>query len=304
MTRKFRTRTYFLIICVLIIFSSIISKAQILEPRQLTNIPVNINFALLGYGYVAGNILLDSSLPIEDLNANLHTVFGAYLRTINIFGMSGKIDVVVPYAKGDWRGILEGQDTSTARHGFGDPAARLSFNFIGAPALEMRQFKNYHQDFVAGASIQIYAPLGQYDPTKLLNLGTNRWTFRPQIGVSKAIDRFMIELYSSAWFYSTNDNFYGGNTLTQDPIYTVKTHLIFTFKNNMWLAVDFGYAFGGIAYLNGIERESKISTIRFGADWAYPLTRFQTVKVSIISAIRLERGSDFNGFTLNYQIRW
>lgn len=200
--------------------------------------------------------------------------------------------------------MLEGQDTSTSRQGFGDPRARFSFNFIGAPALEMRQFNNYQQKFVAGASLQIYAPLGQYDPSKLLNLGTNRWTFRPQIGISKTLTNWNVELYSSAWFYTANNNFFGGNTLTQDPIYTIKTHCIYTFKNRMWMAFDIGYAIGGITYINGEETESRISTMRLGLDWAYPITRFQTIKFSIISAIRLERGSDFNGLSLNYQIRW
>jgi len=279
-------------------------QAQLLEPRQLTNIPINMNFALVGYGYASGNILLDPSVPIEDLNAKLHTFFAAYLRTIDFFRMSGKLDVVIPYGKGYWDGLLEGNDTSTTRNGFGDPRFRLSFNFSGAPALTMRKFKNYKQETVAGASLQIIAPFGQYDPTKLLNLGSNRWTIRPQLGISKTLDNWILETYLCGWFYTANNDFYGGNTLTQDPLYTIKMHCIYNFKNNMWLAFDFGYALGGITYLNGSELDSRISTIRLGADWAYPLDRQNTIKLSFISGIRLERGSDFNGLSISYQYRW
>ena len=263
-----------------------------------------MNFSLVGYGYAAGSILLDSYIPIDDLNANIHTLFGAYLRSINFFGMSGKFDLVIPYAIGYWDGLLENQDTSAAKSGFSDPRFRLSFNFIGAPALTIREFKNYKQETVAGVSIQIIVPLGQYDPTKVINLGSNRWTIRPQIGISKTINNWILETYISGWFYTANNNFYGGNTLTQDPLYTLKIHCIYNFKNNMWLAFDVGYALGGITYLNGSELDSRISTIRLGADWAYPLDRQSTIKVSFITGIRLERGSDFSGITVSYQYRW
>lgn len=277
---------------------------QELEPRQLSNIPVGMNYLILGYGYASGNILLDSSLPIEDLNANIHTGIGAYVHTIDFWGLSGKIDVIVPYAKGDWTGLLEGQDTSTARSGLGDPRIRLSFNFSGAPALSLSEFKNYKQEEVFGAALQIFAPLGQYDATKLINLGSNRWTFRPQIGFSKTFERWIIEAYLSGWFFTTNNSFYKGNILSQKPIYTGKVHLIYTFQNKMWMAFDAGYGIGGRTFINDEKRETRISTLRFGLDLSIPFALQHTLKLSIISGVRLERGSDFDAFTLIYQYRW
>ncbi len=279
-------------------------EAQELEPRQLSNIPVGMNYLLLGYGFASGNILLDSSLPIEDLNANLHTGIGAYVRTIDFFGLSGKIDVIVPYANGDWTGLLEGQDTSTARSGLGDPRIRLSFNFSGAPALSLSEFKNYKQETVFGAALQIIAPLGQYDPTKLINLGSNRWTFRPQIGFSRTFDQWLFEAYISAWFFTVNSDFYNKNELRQDPLFAGKVHLIYTFKNKMWLALDAGYGLGGRTFINGEKRETRISTLRLGLDWAVPFAEQHTLKLSYISGVRLERGPDFDALTLIYQYRW
>jgi hypothetical protein len=76
------------------------SASQELEPRALTNIPTGMNFAVAGYAYAKGNILFDPALPIDDAKANLHTFAAAYLRSINFFGMAGKVDVVVPYGIG------------------------------------------------------------------------------------------------------------------------------------------------------------------------------------------------------------
>ena len=70
--------------------------------------------------------------------------------------------------------------------GFGDPAFRFSMNFVGAPALTAAEFKDYRQDLILGASLRIIVPLGQYDDTKLVNIGSNRWSLKPEIGCSKA----------------------------------------------------------------------------------------------------------------------
>jgi hypothetical protein len=281
-----------------------ISLAQELEPRQLSNIPVGTNYLLAGYAYAAGNILLDSSLPIEDLNADIHTIVGAYVRSIDFFGMSGKVDVIVPYAKGDWEGLLEGNDTSAARTGLGDPRFRLSFNVIGSPALKLSEYKNYNQETVVGVGLQVIAPLGQYDNTKLLNLGSNRWTFRPQIGISKTMDNWIVEAYLSSWFFTVNTSFYNGNELTQKPLFAGKLHVIYTLKNKMWLSFDFGYAIGGRSYLNDEIRDTKISTIRLGLDWSVPFADQHTLRLALISGIRLERGPDFDMLSVLYQFRW
>ena len=60
-------------------------------------------------------------------------------------------------------------------------------------------------------------PLGQYDSTRLVILGTNRWTFRSEIDVSKAIESLTLELAQNVNFFTTNRNFFGGNQLDRDP---------------------------------------------------------------------------------------
>ena len=81
----------FFIAYLLITFYTIQSIAQELEPRALTNVPVGMNFALVGYGYIQGSTLLDPAVPIEDLNGKVHTIIGAYVRSVNILGYQVKL---------------------------------------------------------------------------------------------------------------------------------------------------------------------------------------------------------------------
>jgi len=168
---------------------------QELEARALANVPVGTNFVIGGYALSLGNVLLDPVIPVEDLNATLHTGIAAYVRAIDVFGLSGKVDAIVPVATGHWTGLLNNHDTSRIATGFGDPRLRLSVNVIGSPALTRAEFSAYQPKTVVGASVQVWVPVGQYDPARLLNLGSHRWVFHPQVGISHTMRRWTVEAF-------------------------------------------------------------------------------------------------------------
>jgi len=293
----------------IILFTSLIcsitfSHAQELEPRSLTNLPIGTNFALLGYGYAAGDILLDPALPIEDLDAKLNTFIGAYVRSIRLFGNSGKVNAILPYANGYWEGKYIGQDSSTSRTGFGDLRLGFSYNFLGSPALKMSDYNDYHQKTIFGLNFQLVVPIGQYNDTKLLNLGSNRWTFKPQLGLSQVVKKWTFEAYTSIWIFTTNNNFWGGNKLEQNPLFTFKVHVIRSLPKGVWIAANGGYGVGGKSYVNGEERESRISVFRFGLTVAVPVAKQHSLKLSLNSGRRLEMGADYDGIAISYQYRW
>jgi hypothetical protein len=263
-----------------------------------------MNFAIVGYSYAHGNILLDPALPIEDLNAKLHTALVAYMRSIKIFGLAGKVDVVLPWASGDWTGIYTGIDTSRSVSGMGDARIRLSVNFIGAPALKKEEFPGYKPSGISGISLQIVAPTGQYDYERLINLGSNRWAFRPQWGFAKYLNKWIVETYLSARFFTVNNNFLDGNILKQNPFGAIKIHAIRSFPRNWWLAIDGGYGIGGRTYLNGEKKDTRISTIRLGLTFAIPVGQHHVFRLTGFSGVRLERGSDFDAVALTYQYQW
>ena len=278
--------------------------AQELEPRSLTNVPVGSNFALLGYSFAGGNILFDPTLPLEDVQAKTHAIVGAYIRAVNFFGMGAKANIILPFAAGDWDGIFQGNDTATARKGLGDLRFGFSFNFLGSPALDQGGTSVYEQKTIAGFSMQVLVPTGQYFDDRLINLGSNRWAFRPQVGVSHKMKNWYLEYYLNAWLFTTNSAFWDGNTLKQKPIGNLKVHLIKAFKKGIWVSLGAGYAYGGRTTVNGVKRDASISVLRLGAIAVVPLHPQHSLKLTLLTSRRFAEGADFDSISLTYQYVW
>lgn len=124
------------------------------------------------------------------------------------------------------------------RSGLGDMRARLAVNLVGGPALNLREFATRKPRTTLGASLVVAAPTGQYAPSKLINIGANRWAFKPELGLSHPHGRWFFELYGGAWFFTENDNFYGGQKRKQDPILSFQAHVAYSFKRRLWLSAD------------------------------------------------------------------
>ena len=275
--------------------------AQELEPRALVNAPVGTNFLLVATGYLYGNLLFDPAIPLEDAQANLWTVAGGYVRSIGLFGQTGRAGFVVPFAAGTWEGTLAGADTSTSRTGFGDPIIKLAYNFIGSPALPVSQFAGYRQSTVAGLSLAITVPVGQYYPERLINLGSHRWTFSPRLGVSTVRSNWVMEGYFGATFFTANGNFFGGQRLTQDPLLDFQAHVIRLLgRPGLWVAGSAGYAWGGTPTLNGVEKEP-LENVRLSLVLRMPAGRQHAIKLAYINGLTTRIGSDFDTFQLVWQ---
>jgi len=208
-------------------------RAQQLEPRAYSNVPVGINFLIVGYGYASGGVLPDPSLPAEDVRAQIHTVVCAYSRSLDLWGKSGQVSVVVPDVKGSVAGKLEGVPQAVDRYGLADPSLKLSVNLTGAPVLSVSEFASYQQRTLLGASLRVTAPVGQYDPAKLVNIGTNRWSLKPEIGVSQTLGHWMLEAALGATFFTDNDEYRGNKTREQAPLFATQLHAVYNFRFGM-----------------------------------------------------------------------
>jgi len=278
--------------------------AQELEPRLYQNAPVGFNALVLSYGYSAGNFLVDSSLPIEGAKAELHGVAIGYVRSLGLFGKSAKLDVVLPISWGTFEGVVAGEFRTRKPFGLADPRFRLAVNLYGAPALSVREFGRYRQKTILAASIQIAAPLGQYDPDRLVNLGANRWSFRPEVGVSNARGRWYFEVAAGAWLFTENSDYYGGSSLTQDPLYFVKGDVIYGFKPGVWLALNYGFATGGETRVSDASAATLQRNSRLGVTFSFPVTRANSMKVVWTSGLATRLGADFDSVSVLYQYTW
>jgi hypothetical protein len=278
--------------------------AQDLEPRAYTNIPVGLNFALAGYTYSSGGVLFDPAVPLENAHINIHGSVFAYARSINVGRMSGKIDMILPYAWLSGTAEFQGQPVSRQVSGLGDARVRMSVNFIGAPALPLSGFKDYKQDLVVGASLQICLPLGQYDPEKLVNIGTNRFSFKPELGISKTLGHIQFELTGGATFYTVNNDFYQGKTMSQDFIGSLQGHINYNFKRGIWAAIDGTYYWGGSTTIDGVEGNNLQKNTRLGCTLAIPLSLHQSLKFYFSTGVSTRTGSDFDLIGAVWQYRW
>ncbi len=276
-------------------------SAQELEPRALTNTPRGVNAVLIATGLLYGNVLLDPAVPIDDGTADLWTIGAGYVRSVGLFGMGGKFSVLVPFAVGTWQGRLSGVDTSTSRTGFGDPVLKLSLNFLGSPSLTMSEFRSYRHRTVAGVSIAVSLPLGQYYPERLINLGSNRWNLASRIGVSHAIGSWLVEAYGGVTVFTTNHDFFGRKTVTQDPLFDTQAHVVRQLgRPTRWVAASAGYAWGAESTVDGVAKSS-LQNARLSLALALPVRGGHAFRAAYINGVTTRLGGDFDTIQLALQ---
>ena len=281
-------------------------SAQDLEPRVLSELPVGGNFAVLSYGYSSGNILLDNTLPIEGLNAKMNSVVAAYLRSFSLFSRLAKFDVILPYALADYEGKVNGIDSTTNRSGIGDPAVRLSVIWAGNKAMTMEEFmKAKRSTFSFGTQIRLKLPVGQYNPEKLINLGANRWALKVGFaGSYNILQKVMLEAQVNYWFFSENNDFFGGNSLKQKPLLTTQFHTTYVFNPKLWMSLSLGKSFMGETVLNGENKMDRQTNSRFGITAAYRLNPKHSLKLAMTNGLITKYGADFTSMLLAYQYTW
>jgi Putative MetA-pathway of phenol degradation len=279
-------------------------RAQSIEPRSYSNAPVGVNFLVGGYAYTRGGFPSDTSLPITDPTLATSSAVVGYARTLDLWGTSGKFDVIVPYTWLSGSAIYQGNPVQREVNGFGDPLVRLSVNFYGAPALALPEFRSYEQDLIVGASLQVSVPAGQYDDTKVVNLGAHRWFFKPEIGVSKALGPWTLEFQAGATLFTTNDDFFGGKRRSQDPLYSLSGHAIYNFPSGNWGSVDVTYFAGGRTTLNGALQSDLQQNWRIGGTLALPVDVHDSIKLYASRGVSARTGNSFDLLGIAWQYRW
>jgi len=277
--------------------------AQDLEPRFLSPAPTGMNFIILGYGYSTGNVLLDRALPLEDTESKLHSVTVAFARSINIFGLSGRIQAALPFATATWYADVNSKDSSTTRNGIGDAIVALAVDLIGAPALKGKEFVDHKRTTILGVALKVRMPVGQYDGEKFFNLGTNRWSIGARLGLSQKFRRFVLEGYLNTWFFTTNTNFDGGNRVSQNPIFSAQVHVTYLFPRGLWAALSFGQSYGGEVSVNEAAKKNTQKNNRFGATFSVPVSSSFALKFAYTMGITTRYGADFNTYIAVLQYR-
>ena len=297
---------------VLLLLSADLCHAQNLTPRAYLITPLHSNAVTLTSSYSDGSTLFDPNLPITDAKATYSAPAISYYHSLGFFGRSANIAVILPFVDGTFQGNLLGNFASTHRSGAGDLNLRFSVNLIGGPAMSMKEFRSWHQKTLVGASLLVTAPTGQYDPTQLINLGTNRWGFKPEIGVSRRWGNWILDAYGGVWlftmnpeFFSHNNHYSGVNTLSQNPIGATEMHFSYDFKPGVWVSFDANYWYGGRLRLNGVEKPgSLLSDSRMGVTGSIRVTRHNSLKLSYSDGIYIRLGGNYRTASVAWQYSW
>ena len=280
------------------------AAAQDIEPRTYSNAPIGVNFLIAGYAYTRGGLQFDSALDIDDAHLRTSNAVLGYARVFELGGASATIDAVVPYTALSGTATYQGDPVERNVDGFSNPMVRLCWNFYGAPALSLPEFRAWKQDVVVGASLRVSAPWSQYDSSRLVNIGTNRWSFKPEVGISKTAGPWTLEAAAAVTFYTVNDDFYGGNKREQDPLYSTQGHVIYGFSGGSWLSVDATYFAGGRTTLNGILKADLQQNWRAGATFAMPVDKLDSIKLYASRGVSDRTGNSFDLVGIAWQHRW
>jgi hypothetical protein len=278
--------------------------AQELEPRAYSASPIGANFALLGYSWSGGQVLVDESLPVSNVESRIGTLIAGYSRTFGLAGRASSLAVTVPWVWGTMSGDVGETRRTIERVGSGDVRLRWAVNLLGGPALSPAEFAKWKQRTTLGASLSVVAPTGEYDATKLVNIGSNRWSFKPELGVSIPLGNWFVEASAGVWLFTDNDEFFGGLRREQDPLALLQLHGGYQFRPGFWIAADANYYRGGSSTVGGIAKDDLQANSRYGLTLSVRLAPGLSAKLATATGLTTRTGADYNTVLLAVQYLW
>ena len=289
-----------------------LAGAQYLAPRAYLITPLHLSTVTLTWSFFDGSINYNGALPLSDASGAYQVPILTYYHSFSLFGRSANALASVPYGRGTFQGTIAGAGAQLYRSGLLDSAYRLSVNLKGGPAMAMPEFPKWRQRVLFGASLKVVAPTGQYDPTKLVNWGANRWSLKPELGYSQRFAKIVLDGYAGAWFFTTNSDFWSRNSYypgtrsqTQSPIGAFESHLSYDIKPRFWASLDGNYWFGGKTSINGVENPlSRLSNSRLGGTFSMPISRHQSLKFSYSNGTYIRFGGNYQNVSAAWQYSW
>ena len=233
------TRSSAAIAALFLVCSAARTAGQELEPRAYSPSPIGTTFLVVSATRSAGGVLTDPTLPIADVDAEAGVLGLAVGHVFRLAGKQALVLGLLPVTWADASGQVGEDRRSVSRRGLADPRVKLSVILRGSPAMTPAEFVKAPRRTVLGASFSVVPPAGQYDQTKLINLGANRWSFKPELGVSYPSGRWTIDAYAGVWFFTDNDTFYPVTShREQNPIVALQGHVSYALARRAWLAFD------------------------------------------------------------------
>jgi hypothetical protein len=281
------------------------ANAQDLAPRAYLITPTGASAVTLAYSFNQGSVFVDPDVPIESPRVKFETETISYYHSFGMFGRSANITGLVPYALGTAQGQVSGASTSIYRSGLADSRVRFAVNLMGGPAVPPRDFRFWREKTLIGMSFTAVLPTGQYDSTRLINVGAHRWAFKPEVGISKRWGRWVSDWYAGAWVFTSNRQWFPGSSVRkQKSVGAGEAHLTYYFKPRLWASFDGNFWFGGRSEINGQLNADEQKNSRVGVTVAIPFDRNQSLKVSYAKGAYVRIGGNYTTISIAWQFSW
>lgn len=281
-------------------------SAQDLDPRAYARIPVNGTVLVAGLSLSDGGVVTDATAPIQGLEATVVSPVLGVARSFALFGGTAQAFVSLPYSWADVSGEAQGVPLEATRKGFGDARMRLTLLPVGAPAMTPRELAAAPPRTVLGTSLTVSVPVGQYSTDLLVNLGTHRWAFKPEVALSQPVGRrWLFDLYAGVWLFTDNGAYFPGTSVrSQAPLGTLQGHVSYNFSRQTWVAIDATFYAGGRSTVNGVENDDRQSNSRLGATLVLPVGKRNSVKLAASTGAIVRSGANFSTVSIGWQTVW
>ena len=282
------------------------ATSQDLDPRSYLRLPTRTTTMITGFSYSRGGVVTDPTLPFTNVKADVLVGTAGVLQSFNFFGLSSSFLAVLPYSWAQASGDVGEQRSSVTRTGLADMRLRWSVLLRGGKAATVAELRNAPRKTILGFSINVIAPTGEFFPDKLVNLGTNRWSFRPELAISQPIaKRWLLDAYAGVWLFTDNKTFYPGNAIRQqDPMGAFQFHLSYNIKPTLWVAFNSTFYTGGQSTINGTVKDDRQSNVRLGFTAVVPTGKWSSLKLAVSKGAVIRIGQDFTTFNLGWQRTW
>jgi hypothetical protein len=293
------------IICIALAVLHPHACAQFTDPRNYQNAPVGINQFELAYAYVRSNTSIDTSFVVSGAKFNLNQGLIDYTRHFALLHRTAWVEATIPIA--NLSGSITGTDIAGSTTGTGDSGYTAAVLLKGGPALSPEQFANAPTTTSIGLSLSTTAPTGQYDPNKLLNLGSERWSFKPELALSKPFgpeQRWVVDAYANSYLYTNNTSYRGAQILRQRALSALEGHISYTFNNTIWASLDTLYSFRGDTNVNGIGQDNPQRNFILGSELVVSPRSRNSFTFEFAKAAIHKNGPSLTGFAVKYDYTW
>jgi len=280
-------------------------QAQFTDAHNYDNSPVGLNQLELGYAFVHGNASIDPSLAVAGANVNVNQVIVDYTRYFGLFNRVAWVEAGVPVAH--LGGSISGANFEGSNSGVGDSSCAVAMLLKGGPALDVAAFDDYTRTATIGVSVSVTAPTGRYDAATLLNLGSDRWSFKPEVAFSLPFGRnqkWQLDSYANVYFYTDNTSYHGREILRQEPLAGLEEHLSYSFTDNIWASFDSRYAFRGTTFLDGVDQNNAQQNILVGSEIGMALSARHSLLFEVGKAVIHRNSPAVFGFSVKYDYVW